>query len=311
VFSAEVRDGQGNVLHKRLYVTQTSLDGRITIKQPTIFLDLSPAPVGTETPYREGLPDRNQLESVLIQETLNSMLEEVRKERDHEIKTITEHMEISLHTLIDKVQCQFADLQYKKDAGSTEAGLDGRLKMLEDRMDELNNRLEKRLVELQKEKQCSLSNIQHIGSAWVLPHPERQTPTIKHMISDPEIERIAIQTVKDYEESRGWVVQSVEDENRGFDLISRKPHPEDPETAIEVRFIEVKGRAYVGEVALTTNEYKTAERLKKDYWLYVVFNCSSTPDTYIVQDPSQLGWKPIVKIEHYHVSADEIFKVRQ
>ncbi len=29
----------------------------------------------------------------------------------------------------------------------------------------------------------------------------------------------------------------------------------------------------IGEVALTTNEYKTAERLKNDYWLYVVFNC--------------------------------------
>jgi hypothetical protein len=33
------------------------------------------------------------------------------------------------------------------------------------------------------------------------------------------------------------VVESVETENRGFDLISRKPHPEDPKTAIDVRFI--------------------------------------------------------------------------
>jgi len=31
-------------------------------------------------------------------------------------------------------------------------------------------------------------------------------------------------------------VESVEDENRGFDLISRKPHAEDPQTALEVRF---------------------------------------------------------------------------
>ena len=41
-------------------------------------------------------------------------------------------------------------------------------------------------------------------------------------------------------------------------VVSRRPHPEDPQTAIEVRFIEVKRRAAVGEVALTTNEYKTA-----------------------------------------------------
>ena len=44
------------------------------------------------------------------------------------------------------------------------------------------------------------------------------------------------------------MVESVEKDNRGFDLISRKPHPEDPKTFIEVRFIEVKGRAGVGEV---------------------------------------------------------------
>src|SRR2546426_9269500 len=41
------------------------------------------------------------------------------------------------------------------------------------------------------------------------------------------------------------------------------------------RSIEVKGRAAVGEIALSSNEYKTAERLKKDYWLYAVFNCGA------------------------------------
>ena len=98
-------------------------------------------------------------------------------------------------------------------------------------------------------------------------------------------------------------MESVERDNRGFDLISRKPHPEDPKTAIEVRFIEVKGRAAVGEVALTTNEYKTAERLKQDYWLYVVFNCASSPEVYPIHDPTRLGWEPLVKIEHYRIAA--------
>ena len=63
------------------------------------------------------------------------------------------------------------------------------------------------------------------------------------MVRDEEIERIAVQAVIAHEEARGWKVESVEKDNRGFDLISRKPHPEDPQTAIEVRFIEVKGRA--------------------------------------------------------------------
>ena len=45
------------------------------------------------------------------------------------------------------------------------------------------------------------------------------------MVTDPEIERIAVQEAIRYEEARGWVVESVESENRGFDLISRRPHP--------------------------------------------------------------------------------------
>jgi len=182
------------------------------------------------------------------------------------------------------------------------------MQMLEDRLDELHTRLEQRHAELQQEQQCTISNIQHLGSAWVLPHPERQTPAGRKMVSDPEIEKIAVQAVIAHEEARGWQVQSVEQENRGFDLISRRPHPEDPQTAIEVRFIEVKGRAHVDEVALTTNEYKTAERLKQDYWLYVVFNCAIQPEVHVIQDPVRMGWKPVVQVEHYHVEANEVLK---
>lgn len=109
------------------------------------------------------------------------------------------------------------------------------------------------------------------------------------------------------DEPRGWKVESVEQDNRGFDLISRKPHPEDPNTAIEVRFIEVKGRAHTGEIALTSNEYNTARRLRKDYWLYIVFHCGTPkPSLNILNDPSTLDWQPIVKVEHYRLKQDSV-----
>ena len=131
------------------------------------------------------------------------------------------------------------------------------------------------------------------------------------MVSDPEIERIAVEAVTKMEEARGCKVQSVEAENRGFDLISRRPHPHDPETAVEVRFIEVKGRAHVGEVALTSNEFKTAERLKDDFWLYVVFNCATDPECHVVRNPAKMGWKPVRVVEHYHVGAQAILQAEQ
>src|SRR5207244_658641 len=130
---------------------------------------------------------------------------------------------------------------------------------------------------------------------------------IREMVTDPEIERIAVRQVIAHEEARGWKVESVEKDNRGFDLISRKPHPEDPKTAIEVRFIEVKGRCDTGDIALTSNEYNTARRLRKDYWLYVVFHCATpNPSLNILPDPATLEWQPIVKIEHYRLRQDSI-----
>ena len=59
----------------------------------------------------------------------------------------------------------------------------------------------------------------------------------------------------------------------------------------KVRFVEVKGRVGVGEVVLTTNEYKSAERLKKDYWLYAFFDRGSKPEVRVVRDPAQLAWQ--------------------
>lgn len=306
VFSGAIRDGRGNVIHRRLFVVETTLDGIMNIRQPTIFLDIAITNENVDVPDDSKLPDKNQVEYTLIEKALQPLLAEVTSERKKEIETISKHMEISLNAIIDKSQCQFADLVQQKDSGSMESGLDGRIKQFEDRLFELNARMEQRREELQQELHCTIYDIKHHGRAWVLPHPERTSPRIAPMVRDDEIERIAVEAVIAHEEARGWKVESVESENRGFDLISRKPHPEDPQTAIDVRFIEVKGRATIGEVGLTSNEYKTSERLKNDYWLYVVFNCSNNPEVHTIQNPARLGWEPLVQIEHYHVGADKI-----
>lgn len=306
VFTAEIRDGLGNVLHKRLAVLQISADGLIAVRQPSVFLDFCIAPPGTAVPENISLPAKEELERTLYEQALLPLLEKVKKQREKEIRTISRHMHISLTAITDRVQIQFAELQMQKETGSTEQGLEGRIRILEDKLDELNNRLESRRSRLMREENCTVSNIQHMGSAWVLPHPERNTSSGRKMVNDPEIEKIAIRAVMAYEEKRGWKVQSVEEENRGFDLISRKPHSEDPQTSVGVRFIEVKGRAGTGEVALSSNEFKTAERLKEDYWLYVVFNCAENPEIHIIRNPAELNWKAVVTVAHYHAGVEEI-----
>ena len=42
-----------------------------------------------------------------------------------------------------------------------------------------------------------------------------------------------------------------------------------------------------------------------------VFDCGSSPKLNAIQDPARLGWKPIVKVEHYLVGANEIIKAAE
>ncbi|MCU1250560.1 MAG: helicase [Edaphobacter sp.] len=298
VYSAAIRDGLGNVLHRRLFVVQEEIEGTLTVRQPTLLLDLIPAPNGTSVPMDAGA-DHNSTEHFLVQQALEPFLAEVTAEREKEIETVAHHLDISLNELILRQNLKLAELISLQENGDTSPLLAANTKQAQDRLDELFARLEGRKRELQKERNCTISDIQRHASAWVLPHPDRETPGLAAMVRDDAIEGIAIDAVIAYERARGCEVESVESDNRGFDLISRKPHPEDPKTAIEVRFIEVKGRSTVGEIALSSNEYRTAQRLKKDYWLYVVFNCCEKPAISVVRDPAQLDWRPIVKIEHY------------
>jgi hypothetical protein len=337
-FAASIKDGCDHQLHRRLFAVQISplpaevgavpLAHRmgegsgvraaslslqpsvfsLSIKQPTVLLDLSLAPKDTPAPNPAGLPERGTIEQFLVQNALQPMLAETTAQRVRETSTIAKHLEISLGELIHRQNLRLAELHELMQQGDTSQPVAANLKQTEDRIDELNARLEGRRAELQQERECMMGDIQHLGKAWVLPHPDRNSPKIAPMVSDPEIERIAVQFVIQHEEAEGRVVESVEKDNRGFDLISRKPHPEDPKTAIDVRFIEVKGRSDTGEIALTANEYNTAKRLKKDYWLYVVFHCATEPSLNILRDPSTLDWQPVTKIEHYRLRQDSLSK---
>ena len=124
------------------------------------------------------------------------------------------------------------------------------------------------------------------------------------------IEQIAVREAIAFEEARGCKVESVESDTRGFDLISRRT-ADAPPRRIETRFIEVKGRAALGEIALTANEYKTAQRLGDDYWLYVVFNCASKPEVTLIRNPARFDWEPLSKIDCYRIGADVLLSTSE
>jgi len=52
------------------------------------------------------------------------------------------------------------------------------------------------------------------------------------------------------------------------------------------RYIEVKARGKQGSVAITPNEWLMSQRLKDEFWLYVVENAAGNPELYTLQDPA-------------------------
>lgn len=308
IFTATIRDGSANIITRGLFLIVTELDGKTTVHQPTLLHEIVPAEKPIAVPDSAHLPDKDQLQRVLVEQRLVSFLDEARRERLRETTVVERHVETSLNTILDRENLVLAELVTQRESGSQEPGLEGRIKQVENRIEELHRRLDKRRQELSRQRECSITDIRHLGRAWILPHPERRTAALAPMRSDAEIEHRAIEAATRALEAEGFTVESVESENRGFDLIAQKPiDPSDPKTLVQVRFVEVKGRAAVGEIALTANEFKTAERLKQDYWLYVVFQCATElPSINIIRDPARLHWQPIVKVEHYRLKLEDV-----
>jgi SNF2 family DNA or RNA helicase len=155
-----------------------------------------------------------------------------------------------------------------------------------------------------KDQQRQLAQRRHEAIAALRREPELITPQgvefLAHALvvpsNDPadleqlkaKTDEVAMALAWAYEESEGAVVKDVHTpelarkagmpDNPGFDLWSVRP--------ANKRSIEVKGRAGVGDVEVSANEWAKACNLRDEYWLYVVYDCA-TPNARLVrvQDP--------------------------
>ena len=104
-----------------------------------------------------------------------------------------------------------------------------------------------------------------------------------------EIEARAMKEAMAFEQARGATVEDVSEpplsrarglgDWPGYDVLSERPDG-------SMRAIEVKGRARVGDVTLSENEWRAAITQREDYWLYVVYDCATAnPRLLRIQDP--------------------------
>ena len=106
---------------------------------------------------------------------------------------------------------------------------------------------------------------------------------------DVNVELAAIKIAWAFEEAAGGMVLDVHTpelarkaglpDNPGFDLLSVRSEN-------EKRAIEVKGRAGMGDVEVSANEWAKACNMRDGYWLYAVYDCATpSPRLVRVKDP--------------------------
>jgi hypothetical protein len=295
-FRARVVDGLGHIIHERMFVTELRSDGATVLQEPSTLGNLVPAPLPAELPP---IARADDAASWLHEQALNPFLEEVRAERQAEIERIASHVELSLTELLQK-----ADEEIGKAAADVEAklpGAEGRLAQAETRHGDLMTRRDHRRRELEQQRSLSLQAVERTTSVLVLPHPDRDSPEVRNLRPDFEVEAIAMRVAIEHEQSLGRQVYDVHEKNLGYDLTSLDIN------SGELRLIEVKGiGAADGAVLLTPNEHRVAEDRRDCYWLYVVTNCSASPTLTTVKDPAGHSWRPVQKVQHFTLSLKQL-----
>lgn len=291
-YEGEIRDGTGNVAGKRLFSFYVT-DREVKPISPAIIWDLKE---GENTDkISVNIEDlKNRALSHVIQ-TLEHYKEELLGERKRQSEIKQKYGIKSLDHLILEIDRDLISLYDRKNRGES---VDLAIRNKEERKAEYERALVELKEQIEKEKSLSMNMPQFIGVIRVKPAEVVESP----MQSDREIEQIGMDVAMRYERENERAPEDVSLQNLGFDIRSTDRDG-------IVRYIEVKARAGMGDVALTQNEWFKAKRFKGDYYLYVVLNSATKPELIVIQNPAErLNPEERVEVVRYIISEGEIIE---
>lgn len=215
-----------------------------------------------------------------------------QEERQGYAQIISDYLENSFRVRLNKAQEQAMRLL-------GEAGQKPEYKLAADeasrRVKELERDRDDRLAGLARVMVARTGPVRHLATALVLPPSGIAETEALGLINEPEphisrkIELAAEDLVMAALHREGFPpdrIQRIGHLKRGFDL--RAHRILDTETGeIEVRRVEVKGRARGQPIRLTVNEWFKAQQLAETYWLYVVWDpLGESPELIYIQNPA-------------------------
>ena len=294
-YRARVVDGLGQVIHERLFTVELANEGPPCLREADVLGNLSPTALSGDRPPVATLPEAT---AWLNENALIPFINEVRAERLDEVDRISEHVELSLTEVLQRIDEEIGRAAEEVDQGVT--GAEGRLAQAETRHADVLARRERRREELQRQRAVTLQGVERLASVLVLPHPERESLDVRRLRPNPETEETAMRVVMEHETAQGRQVDDIHEKNLGYDVTSLDPR------SGELRLIEVKGLAApTGSILLTPNERRVAEDRPDCYWLYVVTDCASAPRLREpIRDPARFPWHEVTQVAHYWLDVD-------
>ena len=289
-YEGEIKDGTGDAAGKRLFSFYVRGPETKPIS-PVVIWDLEES---KDIPG-DGI-DLEALKNQTSQAAISGLEEykgEIFKERLRQTRIKGKYGLKSLEHLILKLDGDLISLYARRDQGENVAlavrNKEGRKSEYERALSELKGQIE-------KEKSLTMSMPRFLGIIRVKAKETFQ----RDQQRDEEIERIGMHLAIAHEKKCHRIPEDVSSENLGFDIRSR-------DQSGRLRYIEVKARARIGDVALTQNEWFKAQRFKDDYHLYVVLHAATQPELLIISNPAE-KLQPEEKIElvRYVIPLQEI-----
>lgn len=270
VVQGEIRDGEDQVAGKRLFVIfQPVGGGPLRLMNTSLLWDLKPL---RGFKYTEPCPSDEEVLSFAVDNVLEPFQKEMAQEREREARVKEKYGIRSLEQMILEVETRLMEYEIRRSKGEHVPEVE--IINAERRKEDYENR--KRSLEEKIRRQMNLlpTMPKVLGVARVVPEEGEQA-----MAYDEAIEAIGMQVAMQYEREQGRVPEDVSAQKLGYDIRSKANDG-------SVRYIEVKSHARSGPLVLTPNEWLMAQRLGKEYWLYIVENAATTPTLYIIQNPA-------------------------
>ncbi len=276
---AKIKDGNNMVAGKKLFAVYQNLASTtstgnknydLTFINPAVLWDLKPLPAKASA-QAEISQDKDIVVSFVISKGLENFKRELLEKRQRDAGIKKKYGIRSLESMILESDAKLAEYATRRMKGENIP--DVTIQNEERKKEDLERKKDRLQKEIEAEIHLYPTEPKILGAVRVIPL------NLQKMVSSKEIEETGMKIAMEYEMSQGRTPEDVSSQDVGYDIRSFDENE-------NYRYIEVKARANEGEVALTPNEWLMAQRLKDEYWLYVVINAATNPELYTIQNPA-------------------------